>query len=124
MSNEFGRHALVRGSDVLTTQDRIELGLADPTDSRALTQGQIKAVTLNRLRAAMSEVLQDNIAKINGLLNKVAEDSPKAAIELIIELAQFSMPKLKAVAVDVRSGDGSIKQYGLTELNSMLESED
>lgn len=124
MSHEFGGRALVQGGEVLSTQDRINLGLMDPTDTRALTQRQIKEVTANRLRAAMSEVIGENINQLNGWLLKVAEDSPKAAIELVIELAQFSLPKLKAVAVDVRSGDGSVKTLSVSDLEAALQSGD
>lgn len=124
MTQEFGGKALVIPGGGLSTQDRIELGLMDPTDSRALTQRQIKEVTANRLRAAMSEVIGENVSKLNGWLEKVAEDSPKAAIELVIELAQFSLPKLKAVAVDVRSGDGSVKTLSVADLEAALQNGD
>lgn len=124
MTDEFGGRALVVPGGGLSTQDRIQLGLIDPTDSRALSQRQIKEVTSNRLRAAMSEVIAENVPKINQWLERVAEDSPKAAIELVIELAQFSLPKLKAVAVDVRSGDGSVKTLSVADLEAALASGD
>jgi len=124
MSDEFGRYAMVNGANALSTQDRIDLGLQDPTDPRALSQGQIKNVTANRLRASLSEVVGENVAKINGWMDAVAADSPKAAIELLIELAQFSLPKLKAVAVDVRSGDGSMSTMSIADLQRLVSEND
>lgn len=120
MSDEFGSRALAVPGNTLSTQDRIDLGLMEPTDPRALSQREIKAITTQRLRAAMSEVVGENIVKINTWLDQVAADSPKAAIELVIELAQFSLPKLKAVAVDVRSGDGSVKTLSVADLEAAM----
>jgi len=104
----------------LTTEQRLELALSDPTAPAALTQHEVRGITQNRIRAAMSELSHQAIPKVQAWLDQVAEQSPAKAIELFLELAQFTTPKLKAVAVDVRSSDGSVKTLSVKDLESIV----
>lgn len=118
----FGQHALAQDEFQLTTEERVQLGLQNPDDPRGLSQGRIKNVTGNRIRYAMAELAALNVENVHNWLGQLAKDSPKAAIDAFIELAKFSAPQLKAVAIDVRSGDGSVKHLSTAELERELGS--
>lgn len=118
MPPEFGSSA--RPTLGLDTETRLLLGLEEPSNAAALSQRQVKEITANRLRASLSTVVADNILKVNGWLDEVAAQSPAKALELLIELAQFSLPKLKAIAIDVRNEDGSSKSYSISDLERVV----
>lgn len=120
MTASYGQHALVADEFQLTTEDRIRLGLEQPNHPHALSQGKIGKVAVNRIRYALGELAALNIDNVNEWLQQVARDSPSRAIELFIQLAEFSVPKLKAVAVDVRSSDGSVKTVSTAELHKIV----
>jgi hypothetical protein len=56
-----------------------------------------------RLREAFTELLEDNIGKVQELFDKVAEKNPQKALELLLKLSEFALPKLRAVEVNNES---------------------
>lgn len=134
---KFGTHAKIfEDGTGLTTEERLELALAEPTNPAAMKQGQVRAVTQNRIRSAMAELAHGNIENVHGWLQQVAtgitstnaegitqfvtRPDPKGAVELFMQLAEYSLPKLKAVAIDVRSSDGSVKQLSVSDLEKIV----
>lgn len=129
----FGKHALINEDGTgLTTEERLELALRDPTAPQALTQQAVRGITQNRIRSAMAELAHGQIAKVAGWIEETAtglknsdgayitRPDPAKAVELFLAAAEFSLPKLKAVAVDVRGNDGNTKTYSLAELQSIV----
>ena len=51
------------------------------------------------LREAFTELLEDNIGRLQELLDKVAEKNPQKALELLLKLSEFALPKLRAIEV-------------------------
>lgn len=130
---KFAQHAQINADGTgLTTEQRLELALRDPNAPAAMSQGQVKAVSQNRIRSAMAELAHGNIDNVHHWLRQLAEGifdaegkcvsrpDPKGALEAFMELAQFSLPKLKAVAIDVRSSDGSVKQLSVADLEKIV----
>ena len=56
-----------------------------------------------RLREAFTELLQDNMGRLQELLDKVAEKNPQKALELLLKLSEFALPKLRAIEVNNES---------------------
>lgn len=108
----------------ISTQQRLDMALSDEparvNHPLALTQHQAKKVTQNRIRSAMAELSHGNIDKVNEWLHEVGEKDPARAIELFMDLAQFTLPKLKAIAIDVKSTDGSVKTMTVAQLEAMV----
>ena len=52
-----------------------------------------------RLREAFTELLEDNMGRLQELLDKVAEKNPQKALELMLKLSEFVLPKLRAIEV-------------------------
>ena len=46
-----------------------------------------------RLREAFTELLEDNMGKVQELFDKVAEKNPQKALELLLKLSEFALPK-------------------------------
>ena len=61
-------------------------------------QGTPNKVT-SELREAYTELIQNNIGKIQHLFDKVSEANPTKALELLLKLSEFAIPKLKAIEV-------------------------
>lgn len=133
----FGKHATINADGTgHTSEERLQLALTDPNNPQALKQGQVRAISQNRIRSAMAELAHGNIEKVHEWLQQVAtgvtgtdsegrtitltRPDPKSAIELFMQLAEYSLPKLKAVAIDVRSSDGSVKQLSVSDLEKIV----
>lgn len=56
-----------------------------------------------RLREAFTELLEGNIGRLQELLDKVAEKNPQKALELMLKLSEFVLPKLRAIEVNNES---------------------
>ena len=120
-THDYGNRALVLEDGTgLTAEQRLQLALITPEAPGALTQGVARAVTQNRIRSAMAELAHMNVDNVHQWLQQVAAQSPAKAIELFMELAQFSLPRLKAVAIDVRSSDGSVKTMSVADLEKIV----
>lgn len=133
----FGKHALINEDGTgLTTEERLERALADPNAPGALKPQQVRAITQNRIRAAMAELAHGQLEKVAGWIQQTAEgirDSegryitrpdPAKAVELFLQSAEYSLPKLKAVQIDVRDGQGEVKTYSIKELEAMAAEHD
>jgi len=60
-----------------------------------------KATT--RLREAFAELLEGNMCRVQELFDKVAEKNPQKALELLLKLSEFAIPKLRAIEVNNES---------------------
>ena len=52
------------------------------------------------LREAFTELLQCNIGKVQELFDKVAEKNPQKALEILLKLSEFAVPKMRAVEIN------------------------
>lgn len=52
---------------------------------------------------AFTELLENNIGNAKELFDKVAEKNPQKALELLLKLSEFALPKLRAIEVDNES---------------------
>lgn len=58
-----------------------------------------------KLREAFTELLEDNMGNVQELFDKVAEKNPQKALELLLKLSEFALPKLRAIEVNNESKD-------------------
>ena len=56
-----------------------------------------------RLREAFTGLLEGNMGRLQELLDKVAEKNPQKALELMLKLSEFVLPKLRAIEVNNES---------------------
>ena len=52
------------------------------------------------LERLFTELLEDNMGKVQELFDKVAEKNPQKALELLLKLSEFAIPKLRAIEVN------------------------
>ena len=63
-------------------------------------------ITAPRIRGMVNELLAGNVANADQALKQLFVANPKVALEMYLELAEFTLPKLKAVAVQVDDTSG------------------
>lgn len=94
----------------------------------------IDKVTRSRIRYGVSELVNGNIDNVQRWLNEIGDGikdprdpskymcmpRPRDAIELFIELLQFSVPKMKSISVDVKDKSGSVKNYAMSDLQTIV----
>ena len=56
-----------------------------------------------KLREASTDLLEDNMGQVQELFDKVAEKNPQKALELMLKLSEFVLPKLRAIEVNNES---------------------
>jgi hypothetical protein len=117
---EFEEYATVEHN----TEERLRAYLVgDKKPGKALTSALAGKVTRERIRFAFSELAALNVDNVHKWLGEVAQQSPAKAIELFMQLASYTLPQLKATAIDVRSGDGSVKNISYAELAAKVVQE-
>jgi hypothetical protein len=135
MAHEFGHLAAVGEGYALSSEERMTRSLNGtlPAHIPALSVGKIDNVARARIRRAFSELAQGNIENVERWLHEVAagtpdpsmpgrwlvQPSPRAAVELFMQLAEFTTPRLKAIALDVTENGGK-KRYSMAELQSIV----
>lgn len=122
MSKEFAHNAVVTDDFQMTAEERLRYSLAQPEAKNAMTVRAMNAITKARIQYGVAELAQGNIANVQKWLEQVAEVSPKTAIQLYLELLEFSTPRLKAVEVTQNdAGSKPMAQYTVAELQAMAE---
>lgn len=118
---EFARTALNDGANQLTSEQRMTLSLANPQHPLALPPGRVGQITKAQIRHALATLVDVNAAKISGWLDELAKEHPRAALEMFIELAKFSTPQQKSVAVDIKDpGTGNARRLSISDLQSIV----
>lgn len=64
--------------------------------------------TTSECKEAISELIAGNMAKMQTWLDKVAEDDPARAFELLIKMMEFSVPKLSRTVFKQDEKQGSL----------------
>lgn len=117
---DYATQSLIDGEFQMTTEERRIHSLANPTSPRALTTGRLDKVSTSRIRNAVSELVHGNAANVQAWLEQVALVSPARAIELYIELLQFALPKLKALAVELNDQSPDSKKMSVADLHKIV----
>lgn len=94
---------LTQGEFAQPTEERIKRGLESPSErpnGGAMQLGAINKITQARLRYALAELTGMNLDKASRWLDELAADSPRAALEVLIELVKFTTPQQKSVTVE------------------------
>lgn len=104
---------------------------AEPTETRArktlesvaggqpasMTLGAVNKISQARIRYALAELTGMNLEKVSAWLDSLAKDSPKAAIDALIELLKFTTPQQKSVSVETLPTDTT--NYGNLTLKQL-----
>lgn len=109
--NEFGQ---------LPREEHIVKSLAQPEAAGALTLGRINNVSKARMRHQFANVLALEIPHIQEALRELQKENPKVYLEKVMELAEFSLPRLKSVEIDVSANAESAKNMSLADLQRAL----
>src|SRR6201999_3422954 len=128
MEKPFAHHALVQPDGTgFSSQERLDLALSQPAHPAALTQAAVRGVTQNRIRNALSDLAHGQLEDVrrwmletgNGIKdnngNYIVKPDPKSAVELFMGMAEYALPKLKSVAVDVRTNDQDMRTVSLAD---------
>lgn len=105
--------ALVDGEFAMSGEERLRQSVSSPGSRGTVSIPRANNVSLARIRYNLQAFSHDTYEEAVAAWREVAKNNPARALELWIELAQFSLPKLKAVAVLQTSNadDPSLKGF-------------
>ena len=138
MTTKFGANAVARDGVHMTSEERAQRSLDGtlPAHIPPLSTAKLDAVSRARCRRAWAELQQGNIESVELWLHQVAagtpdrideatgariqgtNPNPRAAIELFIEMAKFTTPQVKAVAIEMTDSKGTHRMT-VTELEAL-----
>lgn len=111
--NEFGQ---------MPREEHIEASLARPDAPGALSLGKINGVSKARMRHQFANLLALELPQIQSALKALHAENPKVYLDQVMALAEFSLPKLKSVEIDVSANSESAKDLSLADLQNALMS--
>lgn len=78
------------------------------------------------LRQLAADLVSGNREKMQHCIDEIMKVSPKAAMDILLQLMEFSTPRLKAVAMqieDTTPGAGNMRKLSTAELERMVRDE-
>jgi len=69
------------------------------------------------IRTAFAMLVEDNLSNMQEWLERTAQQNPHKALQIVSDLAQYSLPKLKHVDNNIEVGDGLINKVTI-EVNN------
>ena len=67
------------------------------------------------LREALTSILTVNLDEIEAKLLEVAQDNPAKYVELLLKIAEYSLPKMQSTQVVEQGQDGMTYKISFTE---------
>lgn len=55
----------------------------------------------SEMKAVFKQVIETNLPNVDLWLNELAKDNPAKALELLLKLSEFILPKMRATEIDV-----------------------
>jgi len=62
------------------------------------------------IRTAFAMLVEDNLVNMQDWLERTATDNPAKALQIVSDIAQYSLPKLKQVDANLELGDSIISK--------------
>jgi hypothetical protein len=75
------------------------------------------------IRTAFGMLVEDNLANIQDWLERTAQDNPAKALQIISDIAQYSLPKLKQVDANIELGESLIEKVTIQVANGQRTSD-
>lgn len=125
LPTEFASHAIGDQEFQLPEKQALILSTERPEHPKSFSQLDVQRLTANKIRMNFMSMLQKNDGNIQTWIEQVAATSPKVALELLIEIAQFITPKLKATKIvlddETRRNDANaMRDASIDQLQEML----
>ena len=74
------------------------------------------------IRTAFAMLVEDNLSNMQDWLERTAEDNPAKALQIVSDIAQYSLPKLKQIDANLDVGEGVISKITV-EVNTKQANE-
>jgi hypothetical protein len=74
------------------------------------------------IRSAFAMLVEDNLSNMQDWLERTAEDNPAKALQIVSDIAQYSLPKLKQIDANLEMGESLISKITV-EVNTKNNNE-
>jgi hypothetical protein len=69
--------------------------------------------TTVEIKEAINQIVSDNLESVQGWIDEVATDSPKDALRIILDLMEYSLPKLNRTTAEIIPPESLINRVDL-----------
>jgi hypothetical protein len=89
----------------------------------AISETQLQRVSTGRVRYALSQLAQNNIERVQDLLDAIGlTEGPKAEFDAFMKLLEYSIPKLSRTEVKVEdsAGNAIVRELSMEDLQELV----
>lgn len=104
----------------LPREEKLNASLATPEMPGAYAVSTLKAITTARIRHQFANLIASQMPQLTEALAELKKENPKVYIEKLTEVAEFALPRLKSVEVDVSANNESARTLTMDQLMSAL----
>jgi hypothetical protein len=69
------------------------------------------------IRSAFAMLVEDNLSNMQDWLDRTAQQNPHKALQIVSDLAQYSLPKMRQVDANIELGDSLINKVTIEVAN-------
>lgn len=113
---EFGKTAIADAEFQLPEAQALQHSTERPDHAKARSQLDVQRITANKIRTNFMVLLQQQDENIVSALDDIRKKNPQIYLQLLIEVAQFITPKLKASKIVI---DDETKRNDAVALRDM-----
>lgn len=88
---------------VMPREEVIEARLANPEMPGKMKLGAVNAITKARMRHGFANLLASEMDNLKLALKELRAENPKVYIDQLLSMAEFALPRMKAVEVEQES---------------------
>ncbi len=106
-------------SEFLTPDEKSVRRIEEAGELR--TPYQTRRLANERLRVAICELTDANIVNVQQWLDAIAKEDPAKALDVILRMLEFSVPKLSRVEAQITTGGGASGDLGDLTVRDLQE---
>lgn len=104
----------------LPREEKLEQSLQKPELPGAYAVSTMKAITTARIRHQFANLIAAEMPNLQSALADLKKENPKVYIEKLTEVAEFALPRLKSVEVDVSANNESARSLTMDQLMAAI----
>ena len=109
----------------MPTEEKLNASLAKPEMPGAMKLGAMNAITKARMRHQFANLLSSEMPNLQAALGDLRAESPKVYIDQLLSMAEFALPRMKAVEIEGNSeSERGARDMSMNDLMNALAREE
>ena len=75
-------------------------------------------IVTKEIRETFQSLIEQNLPELQNWITSTGQKDPAKAVELVLKLTEFCLPKLKTIEMTGKNGDDLIPRYDLSKMST------